>query len=242
MKKTILVTGDSRGLGADIIELLLHDEQYGVIGLSRSGSDRIDGFQSRYPQRFHHVDFDLANPKRVRELYRDGLKPRGPIYGLVNNAAVAYDDLVTNADSDRVRKMFDVNVAAPIMLSKFVIRDMLLHRTEGSLVHVSSISTSTGYKGLSMYGASKGAIEAFSLGMAREWGERGIRSNCVAAGFMNTEMTSSLSAQQKERIYARTSLKEPTDPVSVASTIKFLLSPDAHSVTGEVLRVDAGSL
>ena len=241
MTGTVLVTGDSRGLGAQIVETLL-DDGYEVVGISRNGSDRTAQFRETYPDRYAHVDFDLSTPEAIPELYSDQLKARGPIVGLVNNAALGYDDLVTNAEVDRIDELFDVNVQSPIVLSKYVLRDMMLNRTEGSLVHISSVSTATGYKGLSMYGSTKAALEGFSLGVAREWGERGIRSNCIAPGFMNTDMTATLDESQKDRIYDRTGLGEPTSRESVAETVAFLLSDAAASTTGEVIRVDAGTL
>lgn len=242
MIKTVVVTGDSRGLGNDIVWHLLQENEYNVIGVSRNESEEIVACREQYPERYSHVEFDLAHPESIRSLYEESLKPEGPIYGLVNNAAMAYDDLVTNANVGQLQTMFTVNLISPILLSKFAIRDMMLNRTEGALVHVSSVSTSTGYKGLSMYGATKGALEAFSLSMAREWGKRGIRSNCVAPGFMNTAMTETLSDDQRNRIYARTSLGEPTDMESVAETVEFLLSDAADSITGEVVRIDSGTL
>lgn len=242
MVDSIIVTGDSRGLGAHIVETLLKQEEYEIVGISRSQSDLTNQFAETYPDRYEHINFDLSRPQKIEELYTEELKPRGPIYGLVNNAAMPYDDLVTNAAIEDLQQMFNVNVLSPIMLSKFVLRDMMLNRTEGSLVHVSSVSTSTGYKGLSMYGATKGALESFSLGVAREWGGRGIRSNCIAPGFMNTDMTSTLNEEQKERIYARTGLGRPTDEENVAETVAFLLSESAGSITGEVIRIDSGTL
>jgi len=160
----------------------------------------------------------------------------------VNNAAMPYDDIVTNIDRDILSTMFEVNVISPMMLTKYTLRDMMLNRTEGSIVHISSVSTATGYKGLSMYGATKGALESFSLSVAREWGERGIRSNCIAPGFMDTQMTSSLTEEQKNRIYDRTGLGEPTNEESVAKTVEFLLTEASDSITGETIRVDAGTL
>lgn len=242
MVNSVIVTGDSRGLGSSIVRTLLDQEEYAVVGISRSESEDTRKYSDSYPNRYDHINFDLSEPNDIGELYKKELKPRGPIYGLVNNAAMSYDDLVTNAAVEDLQKMFNVNVLSPIMLSKFVLRDMMLNRTEGSLVHVSSVSTSTGYKGLSMYGATKGALESFSLGVAREWGERGIRSNCVAPGFMDTDMTSTLDQEQKERIYDRTGLKQPTDEEDVAETIAFLLSESAGSVTGETIRIDSGTL
>jgi len=239
--KTIIVTGDSRGLGAAITQELLSDE-YEVIGLSRNGSDEVSRFEEEYPDRFNHINFDLENSSKIEELYKQELKSHGPIHGLVNNAAMPYDDIVTNIDRDVLSTMFEVNVISPIMLTKYTLRDMMLNRTEGSIVHISSVSTATGYKGLSMYGATKGALESFSLGVAREWGERGIRSNCIAPGFMDTDMTSTLTEDQKTRIYDRTGLGEPTDEKSVANTVEFLLSEASSSITGEIIRVDAGTL
>lgn len=82
--------------------------------------------------------------------------------------------------------MYNVNVFSPMLLTKYAIRNMLLHHTQGSIIHISSISVHTGYKGLSMYASSKGALEAFSKDTAREWGQLGIRSNVVVPGFMET--------------------------------------------------------
>jgi len=237
---TVIVTGDSRGLGATIAEWLLDSMEYRVIGLSRGNPPEF--LAEKYEDRFAHYSFDLSEPAAVPDLYRNELKQQGPIHGLVNNAAVAYDDIVTNADVDVLSRTFDVNVVAPIMLSKYAIRDMLLNRHSGSLVHVSSVSTSTGYKGLSMYAATKAALEGFSRGVAREWGERDIRSNCVAPGFMETEMTEGLTESERARIYQRTSLGEETDPESVAAAVAFLLSDESRSITGEVIRSDAGTL
>jgi 3-oxoacyl-[acyl-carrier protein] reductase len=109
-------------------------------------------------------------------------------------------------------------------------------------VHISSISAHTGYKGLAMYAASKGALEAFSKGTAREWGTRGIRSNVVAPGFMETTISASLTDEQRQKIYKRTSLKKATDIASVASSVAFLLSDAAKSITGTVVHVDNGTI
>jgi 3-oxoacyl-[acyl-carrier protein] reductase len=138
--------------------------------------------------------------------------------------------------------MYRVNVFSPMVITKYAIRNMLLHKTKGCIIHISSISAHTGYKGLSLYASSKGAIEAFSLNTAREWGELGIRSNTVVPGFMETSMSESLSAEQKDRIYKRTSLKKATAIDSVAETVAFLLSDKAKSITGQNIHVDSGTI
>jgi 3-oxoacyl-[acyl-carrier protein] reductase len=239
--KTVVVTGDSGALGSAIVDRLL-EEGYKVVGLSRRTTDDMKERINKYNQQYVHVNFDLSKTEEVKELYLKVLKKEGPIYGLVNNAAFAYDDIVTNADYKELEKMFRINVFSPIMLTKYVIRDMLLNEVKGSLVHISSVSAHTGYKGLSMYAATKGALESFSRTVAREWGAKGIRSNCVAPGFMETPMSASLSEDEKDRIYRRTSLKRPTEVKDVAEVVVFLLSEKSASITGTTIHVDCGTI
>lgn len=135
------------------------------------------------------------------------------------------DEITTNANPEKLEKMFKINVTANIILTIYVIRDFLLNETnDGSVVNITSVCAHTGYKGLSMYAASKGAIEFFSKTVAREWGRLGIRSNCVDPGFMETEMSAGIEDFQKQRIYKRTSLRKETDSFKVFPTVSFLLS------------------
>lgn len=239
--KWIIVTGDSGGLGSAIVKNILNDGKYGVIGISRSLNENIMNLM-KDNQNYVHINFDLENSLEIRELYKNKIKTLGEIVGLVNNSAMAYDDIITNANVNRIEKMFSINVYSPMILTKYVIRDMLLHNNKGSIVHISSVSAHTGYKGLSMYAATKGALEAFSKNVAREWGVKGIRSNCVAPGFMETNISSSLTNEQRQKIYQRTSLKRATDIESVASMVVFLLSEEAKSITGTVVNVDNGTV
>lgn len=239
--KWIIVTGDSGGLGNAIVEEILKKGVYGVIGISRSKNEKIENILNKY-QNYVHINFDLINIEEIKNLYINKIKKIGEIYGLVNNSATAYDDIVTNANIEKLNNMFTINVYAPIILTKYVIRDMLLNNNKGSIVQVSSVSAHTGYKGLSMYASTKGALEAFSKNIAREWGIRGIRSNCVAPGFMETTISASLTEEQRQKIYKRTSLKKATDIISTAKTIEFLLSEDAKSITGSIIRVDNGTI
>ncbi len=238
----VLITGISKGLGLKTSESLLRNG-WTVYGISRSKTEELNELLLQYPDKLKWLQYDLGDAEKIRQIiFKDWIGLDTPIHGLVNNAAMAYDDIVTNLNLDSLEKMYRVNVFTPMMLTKFVIRQMLLHHTKGSIVHISSISVHTGYKGLSMYASTKGALEAFSKNTAREWGEVGVRSNCLVAGFMETEMSSSLSDNQKNRIYQRTSLKKPVDVNSVAETIKFLLSDKANSITGQNIHVDNGTI
>jgi len=239
--KTVIVTGDSGGLGTAIVIKLL-EEGYKVIGLSRRTTPEMEERMKRFEKQYIHMNFDLSQTEEIKNLYFNVLKKQGPIYGLVNNAAYAYDDIVTNADFTELEKMFRINVFSPTMLTKYVIRDMLLNDVKGSIVHISSVSAHTGYKGLSMYAATKGALEAFSRTVAREWGTKEIRSNCVAPGFMETPMSASLSDNEKDRIYKRTSLKRSTKVRDVAEIVCFLLSEKSGSITGTTIHADCGTI
>jgi len=238
----VLVTGDSKGIGHEMVSLLLKEENYLVVGVSRTKTPEVEELEKQYPATYIHYNYDLADSDGIKDFYLHSLKRHGPFVGLVNNAGIAYDDIVTNARIDPLEKMFRVNVYSPIMFSKYIIRDMMLHNTKGSLIHISSVCAHTGYKGLSMYSATKGALEAFSRTVAREWGGVGIRSNCIAPGFIETGMSETLSREQKDRIFKRTSLKKGTEPSDIAETVRFLLSENSGSITGAVLSVDCGTI
>ena len=238
----ILVSGISKGLGLAISEVILN-KGWTVYGISRSKTEELNDLMAQYPETLHWLSYDLSNSDNVRKIiFKDWIGLQTVIHGFVNNAALAYDDIVTNLNIELLENMYRVNVFTPMNITKFAIRQMLLHHTKGCIIHLSSISVHTGYKGLAMYASSKGALEAFSKNTAREWGELGIRSNCLVAGFMETEMSASLSEDQKNRIYQRTSLKKPVDKYSVANTIAFLLSEEAKSITGQNIHVDSGTI
>ena len=237
----ILVTGCSRGVGLKICEVLLLKGNT-VYGIARTYTDEFKLLQTRFPEQLHFKSVDLSDSENVRQAVFKDFIGDTPLHGYVNNAAKAYDDIVTNINLKKLTEMYAVNVFTPMVMTKYAIRNMLLHSVKGAIVHISSISAHTGYKGLAMYASSKGALEAFSKDTAREWGEKGIRSNVVVPGFMETSMSSSLTDQQKDRIYKRTSLKAPTDIESVAHTVWFLLSNDACSITGQNIHVDNGTI
>ena len=238
----ILVTGCSRGVGLEICKVLLA-QGHTVYGVARSHTDEFKALEAEYAGKLFFKSIDLSDSEGARKsVFKEFITNDIVLDGYVNNAAVAYDDIVTNLNLDRLKAMYDVNVFTPMMITKYAIRNMLLHKAKGSIVHISSISVHTGYKGLAMYASSKGALEAFSKDTAREWGVIGIRSNCVVPGFMATAMSASLSDDQRKKIYARTSLKAATSIRSVAEMVAFLLSDKAESVTAQSIHVDNGTI
>ena len=236
----ILLTGDSKGLGHQIAKPLLK-EGHTIYAVSRSKGGLSD-LIVEYPNQLHFLSYDLADAANIKNLifksWLEGIK----LHAFVNNAAMAYDTLLTNMNLEKVQKMTMINQIAPMILTKYVIRNMILNNIKGAIIHISSVSVHTGYKGLSMYAATKGAIEAFSKNTAREWGTKQIRSNCIAAGFMETNMTDMMNDEMKYRIYNRTALKTETSLESVSDTVSFLLSNSSKSITGQVMHVDSGTI
>ena len=238
----ILVTGCSRGVGLEVCRVLLH-EGHTVYGVARTYSDGFKDLEQEYSGKLFFKRIDLSDSEGARKsLFKEYITNNIVLHSYINNAAIAYDDIVTNLNLDRLKSMYEVNVFTPMVITKYAIRNMILHKTKGSIIHISSISVHTGYKGLAMYASSKGALEAFSKDTAREWGVMGIRSNCVVPGFMATAMSASLTEDQRDKIYARTSLKAATSVNSVAETVAFLISDRACSITGQNIFVDNGTI
>jgi len=238
----VLLTGVSKGVGLEICRVLL-TQGHSVYGISRSYTDDLKLLASNFEEKFFFKSVDLSNPQEVqKEVFKEFVTNKIPLHAFINNAAFAYDDIITNLNLGRLQDMYNTNVFAPMFLTKYAIRNMLFNKVKGAIVHISSISAHTGYKGLAMYASSKAALEAFSKNTAREWGELGIRSNVVVPGFMETAMSATLSQEQKDRIYKRTSLKQATNVNSVAEMVAFLVSEKANSITGQNIFVDNGTI
>lgn len=241
MGRNILITGVSRGLGLAACAYFLKQGD-SVYGVYRNNSKELNTLKIDYSSRLKLMQFDLLNIGKIKSALFDSFIPKEiPIHGLVNNAAIAYSDLVTNINIEKLEQSFQVNVFAPFVLTNLVIRNMVRHNTTGSLIHLSSISVHTGYKGLAMYAATKGALEAFSKNTAREWGPRGIRSNCIVAGFMETEMSASYSNSEKDKIFKRTALKQPVPVSAVVDAMEYLMQEN-NAVTGQNIFVDNGAI
>lgn len=214
-----------------------------VYGLSRSYTEDFKVLEKEFSGKLFFKNIDLSNSIDIcKTIFKEFITNQVRPDGFVNNAAMTYDNIVTNLNVDKLKTIYDVNVFTPMLITKYAIRHMLLHKNKGSIIHISSISVHTGYKGLAMYASSKGALEAFSKNTAREWGGQGIRSNVVVPGFMETAMSSTLTEEQKDRIYKRTSLKSATRIGSVVETVAFLLSEKADSITGQNIHVNNGTI
>lgn len=237
MSKLVIVTGASRGLGLAICRQLLQ-ANYSVLALARTLSDDLAQLQQNAD--LHFMSVDLSELDAIPVLCSTMVKQYGRPYALINNAAVGYDGVLATMHNSEISSLLNLNIQAPILLSKYLLRPMLLNQS-GRIINISSIIARTGFNGLSVYAASKAALEGFTQSLAREVGKAGITVNCVAPGYMQTEMTSSLQGDKLESIKRRSPLGRLATPDDAAAAVLYLLSEQASAVTGTVLTVDAGS-
>src|SRR5579862_5417975 len=237
-KRNVVVTGGSRGLGLAIARRLAA-AGYGVVAVARKMSDQLTGAM-REGTGTGSIDFVPSDTKGIPELARTLRKQFGPVYGLVNNAALGTDGLLANMKNSQIEELLRVNTLAPVILSKYVVRSMMADGG-GRIVNVTSIIGFTGYSGLSVYGATKASMIGFTRSLAREVGRLGINVNAVAKGLLATEMTQGLADEQRTRVASRSALRRLVDVDDVADAVEFLMGDKAKSITGTVLTVDAGS-
>ena len=239
----VLVTGASRGLGLGIARLLAR-AGYRVIGVARNDNNEFTEARAQAeafnPGSFVFQCFDLAEIERIPSFVSQLRKDYGPIYGLVNNAGISFEGALAMMPTAQIERLLRLNTLSPIVLTKYVVRSMM-SQGEGRIVNLSSIIASTGYKGLSVYGATKSSILGFSRSLAREVGDMGINVNSVAPGFVDTELTHGLEEESRNRIVRRSALRRLTEVKDVANAVEFLLSDKAKNITGTVITVDAGS-
>jgi 3-oxoacyl-[acyl-carrier protein] reductase len=238
MNNLVVVTGASRGLGLAIVRRLIKDD-YRVVALSRSHSDEIAALTATSPNVIWQP-FDLRRTASFQERVASIAKEFGPIYGLVNNAAIAHDGILATQHEREIVEQIEVNVTSTILFTKYASRSMLPQR-RGRVINIASIIAFTGYNGLAVYGATKAAIIGFTRSLARELGRARITVNAVAPGYMETDMTGGLSTEQLGAIRRRSALLDLVSPDKVAGAVAYLMGPDGAAITGATLTVDAGS-
>jgi 3-oxoacyl-[acyl-carrier protein] reductase len=236
--RNVLVTGGSRGVGLAIAKRLAADG-FRVFALARRESPELEAAHAAQPQ-IGFVPFDLSQLELIADLVRDLKAEHGPLYGLVNNAALGTEGLLSNMHNSDIEKLMRLNTLSPMILTKYAVRGMMLGGG-GRIVNISSIVAENGASGLSVYAATKASLLGFTRSLAREMGKLNVTVNAVAPGFMETEMTQSMSEAQREKIARRSALRRLVDVDDVAHAVSYLMSDGASNVTGTVLTVDAGN-
>src|ERR1700761_3056341 len=238
--RNVLVTGGSRGIGLAIAARLA-SASFNVIAVARRESEELRAAISAAKQgNLHFQAADLSAIDTLPAFVKSLRDEFGPIYGLVNNAGIGTEGLLATMHNSDIEALVRLNVLSPVILTKYVVRHMMADG-EGRIINISSIIASTGYNGLSVYGATKAAATGFTRSLAREVGKLGITVNAIAPGFIDTELTQNLGGEQRQRIAGRSALRRLPETDDVASMVEYLLGEGGRNITGTVLTVDAGN-
>ncbi|HEY3812827.1 MAG TPA: SDR family NAD(P)-dependent oxidoreductase [Caulobacteraceae bacterium] len=242
-RKTVVVTGASRGVGLGV-SARLAAAGYRVVGVARKESSALTKAIKAADKAGHgeiiFLPFDLADIDAISDFARRLKSEYGPIWGLVNNAGLGTEGVLSNMHNSQIEQLIRLNTISPIVLTKYIVRSMLTEGC-GRVINMSSIIASTGYNGLSVYAATKASLVGFTKSLAREVGRVGVTVNAVAPGFMDTDMTTGLGDADRSKIAKRSALRRLAEVDDVAAMVEFLLSDAAHNITGTVMTVDAGN-
>ena len=236
---SVIVTGASRGIGLAIARRLAASG-YTAIALARTQGPALTAAMEAADGRLAYVPADLSDIDAIPDLARDLRARFGPIWGLVNNAGVGVEGLLSNTHNSQIEAAIRLNVTAPIVMTKHLVRGMLT-TGGGRIINMSSIIGSTGYSGLSVYGATKAAMIGFTKSLAREVGRLGVTVNAIAPGFIDTEMTASLGEEGREQVKRRSALRRLAEVEDVAAMTDFLMGEGGKNITGAVMTIDAGN-
>ncbi len=238
----VVVTGGSRGIGLAITRRLAA-AGYGVIAVARRESEELTAAiaeVSQGPGSIAFKAYDLGDIDGLAGFAKSLRQDFGKIYGLVNNAGIGTEGVLATMHNSQIETLLRINVTSPIVLTKYIVRQMMADGA-GRVINMSSIIGSTGYNGLSVYGATKAAAIGFTRSLAREVGRLGITVNAIAPGFIDTELTAGLAGEGRQKIAGRSALRRLAEPDDVARMVEFLLGDGGRNITGTVQTIDAGN-
>jgi 3-oxoacyl-[acyl-carrier protein] reductase len=240
---SIIVTGASRGLGLGIAARLAASG-FDVIAIARNETpqlkDAIAEAMNAGAGEIRFQTFDLSAIDAIPGFVKSLRRSFGPPYGLVNNAGIGTAGILSSMPDAAIEDLIRLNVLSPIMLTKYVVRGMMTSG-QGRIVNLSSIVATSGYQGLSVYSATKASFLGFGRALAREVGPLGITVNNVAPGFIDTDLTQGMTAEETGKIIRRSALRRMAEIGDVADAVDFLMSDKAKNITGTTLTIDAGN-
>ena len=235
-----IVTGASRGIGACILEALARANAT-VIGTSTSanGAEAVSKVLADLGAKGAGRVLDVRDSARCAELVDQAQQEFGAVSILVNNAGVTRDNLLARMKDEEWDDIQATNLRSVFVLSRAVLRGMMKART-GRIVNVTSVVGFTGNPGQTNYAAAKAGMVGFSKSLAREVGSRNITVNCVAPGFIDTDMTHALGEEQRAKLAEHVPLKRLGQPADIAAAVAFLAGSGAAYITGVTLHVNGG--
>jgi 3-oxoacyl-[acyl-carrier protein] reductase len=235
--KVVLVTGGSRGIGEACVHAFAK-QGYQVALHYRSSSQKAEQVAEGY-DKVSLFKYDLNDGAACKDLLADVKKKLGGVDVLVNNAGIVCDKLSVFASLADLDSVINTNLRSTFLLSKFASKQMI-RKKSGSIINITSVVGHTGNAGQSLYAASKAAVTGLSKSLAAELAGFGIRCNCVAPGFIATEITDRLSEEVKGEILSKVPMKRWGQAKEVASVVSFLADESSSYVTGTTVHVNGG--
>lgn len=237
-QRIALVTGASRGIGQAIAKRLAN-EGYLVIGTATSekGAAAVNDYLQELGGAGRVLN--VQNAEQINQLFDSIEKEFGNVQVLVNNAGITQDGLLMRMDDNAWERVLDVNLTSVFRTSKRAMKGMMKAR-QGRIINITSVVAAMGNAGQTNYTASKAGIEGFTRSLAREIGSRQITVNCVAPGFIDTDMTSELDEALIQSMLNAVPLARLGKPEDIAAAVNFLASEEAGYITGTVLDVNGG--
>ena len=238
-KQVALVTGASRGIGAAIARQLAQDG-FIVVGTAPSdeGAAKIGQALAGFAGS-RGAKLDVNDAPAADALIDAILREHGGLHVLVNNAGITRDQLAMRMKDEDWDAVLDTNLKAVFRMSRAVIRPMMKQR-HGRIIHITSVVGASGNPGQANYAAAKAGVAGMTRALARELGSRGITVNCVAPGFIETDMTASLPPEQQKALLQQIALGHLGKPEDIAHAVAYLASERAGYVTGQQLHVNGG--
>ncbi|WP_454734221.1 3-oxoacyl-ACP reductase FabG [Cupriavidus pauculus] len=235
-----LVTGASRGIGRAIaLELARQGATVTGTATSEAGAAAIAEYLSAEGLKGHGVVLNVNDAARCEAVIDEIVKAHGGLGVLVNNAGITQDQLAMRMKDDDWTAVIDTNLTAVFRLARAVLRPMMKARA-GRIINITSVVGSTGNPGQMNYAAAKAGVEGMSRALAAEIGSRNVTVNCVAPGFIDTDMTKVLSEEQHAALKTRIPLGRLGQPEDIANAVAFLAGPQAAYITGTTLHVNGG--
>jgi 3-oxoacyl-[acyl-carrier protein] reductase len=238
--KVALVTGASRGIGKAILLAVARAGATAIgTATTQAGADAITAAMSVAGAQGRGMALDVNDSAQTDAVLADIQRTHGDVLLLVNNAGITRDNLLLRMKDDEWDSIMSINLKSAFRLSKSVLRGMMKARY-GRIINITSVVGATGNAGQSNYAAAKAGLVGFSKSLAREVGSRNITVNCVAPGFIDTDMTRALTEEQRSTLLGQIPLGRLGAPDDVAAAVLYLASEGAGYVTGSTLHVNGG--
>ena len=237
--KKIIVTGGSRGIGAAISKELAAKGAQVALTYSRSKDKAEDVVKSLAGEGHLCLQLDISSEESIETFFAEVKKEWGQIDGLVNNAGITQDQLLLRMKADDFDSVINTNLKGMFLCTKQAVK-IMLKKKAGSIVSITSVIGQRGNAGQANYAASKAGIEAFTKSVAQEVGSRSIRLNCIAPGFIATDMTDIMDDNTKAQWLKNIPLNRLGQGKDIADTVAFLVSDESTYITGQTISVNGG--